>query len=402
MKKVINLIAVAVLTLTSTSCKDDGPDGGNSSPFRPIDLPAETRSAITAGNDFSLSLFRTLPADANTVLSPYSVFSTLSMLADADTGDARDEILEKFGFSEAETGIVALNSYCGTLNSALSSLDSRVSLNISNSIWSVSSPTASFMASLTENYKGEWISKSPAGLAGMNEVNKYVAKKTDNMIPEFLKNAIDSDVMLLNTVCFNGRWTKEFDSDLTKPTKFKNIDGESVLVPFMMAELTFDVYEDDKVTAVEIPYGSGNFAMTLLMPSDGNSFVDLHSNISATLIQEVYSGMSKVMCSVSLPKFKTDAKFDLSENLQKMGFVKLFDSNYADLIEGGAVRMNQILHAAAIEVDEKGTKASAAISSGLDTSVGPGSIVRFDTPFIYVIRETSTNTILFVGQITNF
>ncbi len=324
------------------------------------------------------------------------------MLADADTGDARDEILEKFGFSEAETGIVALNSYCGTLNSALSSLDSRVSLNISNSIWSVSSPTASFMASLTENYKGEWISKSPAGLAGMNEVNKYVAKKTDNMIPEFLKNAIDSDVMLLNTVCFNGRWTKEFDPDLTKPTKFKNIDGESVLIPFMMAEMTFDVYEDDKVTAVEIPYGSGNFAMTLLMPSDGNSFVDLHSNISATLIQEVYSGMSKVMCSVSLPKFKTDAKFDLSENLQKMGFVKLFDSNYADLIEGGAVRMNQILHAAAIEVDEKGTKASAATSSGLDTSVGPGSIVRFDIPFIYVIRETSTNTILFVGQITNF
>lgn len=64
--------------------------------------------------------------------------------------------------------------------------------------------------------------------------------------------------------------------------------------------------------------------------------------------------------------------------------------------------MNQILHAAAIEVDEKGTKASAATSSGLDTSVGPGSIVRFDTPFIYVIRETSTNTILFVGQITNF
>ena len=398
----MNILAVGAIALTAASCSDDDPVGGKVTPFRPVDLPAETRSAVTAGNDFSLSLFRTAPDEANCILSPYSVFSTLSMLANADAGEAGKEILSKFGYSEPEVGIAALNSYCSILNKTLPTLDGRVSLNMSNSLWTVSDPVPSFLSTLTENYMGEWICESPAGESGKEAVNKYVAKNTDNMITEFLNAPFDSDVMLLNTVYFNGKWKQEFDSELTKPGKFRNIDGKEVTTPFMTVESSFDAFGDDNVTAVEFPYGSGNFAMTLLMPADGSSFADFRHKLSASYLDEVITDMHPVSCTVSLPKFKTDARFDLEENLQKMGFKKIFDSEYDNLIKRGSVRMNKFLHAAAIEVDEKGTKAAAATYIGGETSVGPGSMIRFDSPFIYIIRETSTNTILFAGQITKF
>ena len=402
MSKTFKTLAIASIALTAASCQDDGPESSKVTPYKPIELSADTRSAVEAGNEFSLGLFKTLPEEENCVISPYSIFSTLSMMANADEDAARDEILAKFGYSNGEAGLNALNSYCRTMNNSLSGLDGRVIVKMSNSLWTESEPTSSFLTTLTENYNGEWIRKSPKGEVGMAAVNKFVAKNTENLILEFLTKPLDIDIMLLNTVYFNGKWQQEIDKDLTKPAKFHNIDGKISTTPFMVADGTFNVFGDDNFTFVELPYGSGNFTMTLLMPTDKIAFGDLRQSLSGSRLNKMITDMESIPCTVFLPKFKTKQKIELESNLRDMGFNKIFDDRYSNLITGESASLNQLQHATSIEVDEDGTKAAAATEAGWFISPGPGSEIRFNSPFIYMIRETSTNTILFIGQITNF
>jgi len=401
MNKIINASAISLLAILAVACQNDGPEQGKVTPYKPIELAADTRAAVDAGNEFSLNLFKTTTEDENSVMSPYSVFTVLSMLANADEGEAKEEILAKFGYSDNAAGIKALNSYCNIMNTTMPGLDGRVTVKMTNTLWTEDNPSDSFMTILTETFKGEWLQKSPRGIEGMNAINKYVAKNTENMIPKFIDNPLDTDFILMNTVYFNGKWKEQFDAKLTMSDKFHNLDGSLGNPKFMTAEGCFSTLINEEVVAMDVPYGSGNFVMTLLMPSDGKRFAEFRNSLSNSKLNDIFADMKDGSFTIYLPKFKFDNKNDIVKNLRSMGFNKIFDAGFSNLISGKTPYVNKILHGTCIDVNEEGTKAAAASMAGGITSAY-GANIKFDSPFIFLIRETSTNTILFAGQIANF
>lgn len=401
MNKLINTFAIGAFALLAVSCQDDGPEQGKTTPFKPIELTAQTRAAVDAGNDFSLDFFKTTVADKNSVVSPYSVFSVLSMLANADDGAARKEILTQFGYSDEAAGLKALNDYCCIMNATMPTLDGRVTMKMTNTLWTKDTPTNSFLSCLTENFKGEWLNEDPRGNDGMEAINRYVAKNTSNMISKFIDNPLDTDLILLNTVYFNGKWKNQFDAKLTKKDRFENLNGGAGYADYMKTEGSFNTLISEDVIAMDLPYGSGNFSMTLLMPSDAKSFTTFRNSLTMSKVNDIIADMNVGGFSVYLPKFQFNQKDEIIENLREMGFNDIFEDGFNNLLSDKTQYLTTMLHGTSIEVNEEGTKAASATMAGGITSAY-GSNIKFDSPFIFLIRETSTNSILFAGQVTNF
>jgi len=402
MNRIYNYLAIGAVAVCCVSCQSDEPGGGGKTPYRPIELNPDTRSAVTAGNEFSLKLLNNVAEDDNIVISPYSVFSVLSMIANADQADVRDQILTEFGYADGEIGLKALNDYCGIMNSNMSGLDGRVKVQMTNSFWSEAQITPIFHSILKDPFYGEWIRKNPGTPEAMDHINKYVSDNTGGMVKNFIDKPLNDDCMLLNTVYFNGSWQKEFDKKFTNNENFNNLNGGVGTASFMKIEDSFKVFADENLAAVELPYGSGNYVMTVLKPSDKVTFQNFRGSLSNESLSEILSNMKFQNIFLCIPKFESVWSSDMVGTLKDMGFYKVFGNRILNIISDQTCVFNNFRHAASIQVGEEGTKVAAASAAAGDVSSGPVDIIKFDSPFIYLIRETSTNTILFAGQITNF
>jgi len=402
MIKKYNIFAIGAVALCCVACQSDEPGGSGHTPYRPIELNPDTRSAVTAGNEFSLKCFNNTAEDDNVVISPYSVFSVLSMIANADQADVRNQILSEFGYADSETGLKALDDYCGIMNSTMPGLDGRVKVQMTNSFWGEAQITPSFQSILKNPFYGEWIRKNPGTPEAKDHINKYVSENTGGMVKNFLDKPLTGECMLLNTVYFNGSWQKEFDSKLTRDGYFNNLNGGVGTASFMNISESFKVSADENLTVAELPYGSGNYVMTLVMPTDKETFRNFRGSLSNESFSEILSKLKFQNVSLSIPKFESVWSSDMVGTLQEMGFDKVFYNQIRNIISNQECIFTNLLHAAFIQVDEEGTKVAAASAAVGDVSSGPVDIIKFDSPFIYIIRETSTNTILITGQITNF
>jgi len=375
----------------------------------PINLTLKQTSLVESENSFAFDIFKEVltaaPETENLLISPLSISYALSMTVNGANNETRVAMLDALRVSNLTPDDI--NQSYKDLTAALLSVDKRVLINIANSVWTENNFVVKkpFTDILTNYYNAEARSFDINDATAPAQINKWIEDHTNGLIKDMIDNLNDNTVMLLiNAIYFKGKWKFEFDKTATTARNFTKADGSNASVQSMHQTETHKIYRGAGFILAEIPYGQGNFVMDIILP-DNNSFTSVSPLLTASNFNNWISTLSDKKVNLYLPRFKYDYKKKLKEILSIMGMGIAFTddadfSNISDL----SLLINEVTHQAFIETNEEGTEAAAAtvVDVGV-TSAGPDDPVLLDVnrPFIYFIRETSTNSILFMGKVTN-
>lgn len=370
-------------------------------PTKYVNIPVEysAHAVIPGQSKFSIDLFKNICAEdnKNISVSSYSVFSILSMLANGYDIEKSKEILAVLGYKESELN--ALNSYCKTMNEFLPIVDSQTKCNFANSIWTEKgvSLNGDMLSTMTDVFNCELFALEKDALP--SNLDKWIAENTNNRIKDFTKDKLITFPAIVNTTYFRGRWAEQFKSENTSQRKFTDIRGKKVSVDYMNGTINGQYAEYEGWEKVTIYYGNKNFAISLISPPSNKQPSDISNDIYNGLSGKAYK------LNLHLPKFEVKWQKTINEILKNMGIVSIFDGARFNLFVDDDYSLDQIIHECNITVNEGGTEAAAVTAATFVTSTGeePGyAEVSFDRPFLYTIEETSTETVLFIGQVVSF
>ena len=236
-------------------------------------------------------------------------------------------------------------------------------------------------------------------------INNWVDEKTNSKIDKIIDNIDPMTMMfLINAIYFKGMWTYEFDKNMTSDEQFTKPDGSQV--PCKMMKMTADLnyFADETVQIVDLPYGDGQFSMTVILPRSDQSIDAVAADLTPSQWTEWLSKLTKASGTVELPKFKLEYEKKLNDALTALGMGIAFSgqADFTRIDRKGGLYISKVKHKTFVEVDEEGTEAAAVTVVDIRlTSVGPSVefYLRVDRPFIFAIRENHSQTILFIGKI---
>ncbi len=375
-----------------------------------IDLTTNQIALIESENSFAFDIFREVMENAdkeeNIIISPLSISCALSMTLNGADGTTRDAMLTALRMS----GITPeeINSSYKDLTEALLTVDKRVLMTIANSVWTEDriTPKQTFIDILEDYYDAESKEFSITDPTAPDRINEWIEDNTNGLIKEMIDKLEDNTVMLIiNAIYFKGKWKLQFDEDNTEQEPFYKQGGTSVEVPMMKQTDDFKVFDGDGFMLAEFPYGQGNFVMDIILP-DGQDGVDaLLPSITDAAFPGWVTNMTTRETDVSIPRFKYGFKKKLKDILSDMGMGIAFTegADFTNITDYPPLLINDVTHQAFIETNEEGTEAAAAtvVDIGLTSMPLQPLIFNADHAFLYIIRETTTNSIIFMGRVTD-
>ena len=406
MKKLLNYgIAVGLAVMMAACSDNDGAeDIQNPEPEPPTPvvtlLTAEEQAALPDVNaaqlDFFEKVYKRAEPGENVICSPLSAQVLLSMLANVTEPESAAEIYSALGCTDK--GL--LNSLNTKLMGAMKNA-SPVTFKPANALWYDTQFTLSDVGNnlISGNYAPEVFARDFSG-GIIGEINKWCAERTENLITKLFDEGEELKVFaLLNALYFYGPWADEFDVNETRDKDFYGESG-TTSVKMMHNEGHVGVFVDRETmlpTGVELKCKGSQYVVDYIMPHEGQSLDDF---ISAENIRQVFTMMGSDNAVYLIPKMKlTPGRIDLKEALADLGIAKVYDSESIRMFTS-PVSLNAIYQKSAVEIDEKGAKAASVTGSGLVTAPLTMSVV-IDRPFVMLIREVSTGTILFAGAVRN-
>lgn len=365
------------------------------------------QSIVDRGNQFALNLFRTQAGMDSKVVSPLSVSFLMAMLANGADSTTKDEILSTVA-GDKSLSVAELNdTYAAFLRMAANG-DKLTTINIANYI------ALNKGFKLKSTYAGTVGSKYAANVENLDfaspkalkHINQWCSDKTCRMIPSIIDRLNPSDVaVLLNAIYFNGSWTHQFPKKNTRLENFQGYTRDIKKVDMMHQERKFFYADNSRFAAVELPYGNGQYSMTVLLPNEGVSINDMMKQLTAGEFAKLQQQMSECIVDLKLPRFSTTTNVSLNAPLSALGAKTMFTgiADFSGMADAG-VFVSAMLQKAKIEVSEEGTKA-AAVTAGVIALTAlheQPRHVKFHAkrPFVYTINEKNSNAILFIGQFT--
>ncbi len=406
------LLAIAAILLFFACDKDDP----NDIPKRKsIILTRAEAEIIDAGQDFSFNLFREIAKDKgyrSIIMSPFSALIANCMLANGAEGETYEQIIKTIGYDGYS--LDDINNTYKTVVIGLASVDRSTKLNIANSLWisKVLPVNDQFKNSIAENYDGYIGMVDFSKENTLKEMNGWVSKKTEGHISGILDFlSPDTDVILANALYFKGKWKEKFKAQNTMQDNFYKLDGEIADKWFMRTsqDLIYAESEDGKIRMCEIPYGNGAFVLDIVLPDKDMDFKSFIDEFSGETWETVFTYKNTHKVNLFLPKFKIESGLNLKKALVEMGMDLPYNekySNFSRISELLPFEVKETRQIAIIEVDENGTTAVASShhKGGFYTSDGPKPedviVFKADHPFMFLIRENTSNTFLFMGTLT--
>ena len=369
----------------------------------PIVLTKGQTAVMEKGNDFAFNLLREadtqFPGD-NLFLSPMGVTIVASMLANGADGATYDEIVAAIGLKGYTLDQV--NDCYATLVSALYKADPTVSFSLANSIWAARDLTLrkQFCTNMEKTFDAESYSVDFGAAATLNQVNGWCSKKTNGLIPKMFEELSPlTRVLLINALYFKGDWVYAFAEENTVTGDFQTLAGGKAKVSFMSQTCELEAYRDEKVSLVKMPYGKGAFLMEAIVPS--GDFKAFLAGLSLSQLQLWDQAAHKQNTTLLFPKFTAefDTEEDLVPVLQRLGMKRAFSPNDADFskMSNESLYVSNFRQKTYVKLDEKGTEAAAVTIADMRKNAVETLSLNFDRPFLYLIRESSTGAILFIG-----
>jgi serpin B len=380
--------------------------------YTEIELTEKSAQLVEADNEFGFELFQKVYSAEteyeNIMVSPLSVSLALAMTyngANGETKMAMEETLKLYGLTPDE-----INTSYQTLIEALKSLDKKVVLEIANAIFYRDdfSVEPDFV-SVNQNYYDAEVSALDFGSPNaLKTINGWVAEKTKDKIESILDRITPDNVMfLLNAIYFKGIWASEFEKKNTVERDFNLENGAAIQTDFMQQEKAVLYNENDLFQAVQLPYGQGNFSMSVFLPQADKSLQDVMENLDKENWKSWMENFSERNVNIQLPKFKYEYEIKLNDILSEMGMGIAFspmEADFTGINHNGGLYIDFVKHKSFIEVNEEGTEAAAVTVVAVNklTAGGGGSIsFNANRPFLFAISEKSTGAILFVGTVKN-
>ena len=363
---------------------------------------------VKRNNNFALNLFSEMKGVGSNVVSPMSVTYLMAMLANGAEASTREEIMDAIGAKDFD--IDEMNAFYAYLIRRAKTADKQTTLNIANYIAlnKEFKLKKKFASTIADSYQGAVESLDFTNPESTKRINGWCSEHTNNMIPTIIDQVEPSAVAyILNAIYFNGTWTDKFDKNNTNKEQFNGYTRDIMYVDMMHRNAKYYYTSNDVYSAVTLPYGSGAYSMTVILPNEGKFISDLTKTLNADTIASLRRNMEECLVDLKLPRFTTEMKLPLKGIVAKLGAPSMFDATRADFssFANGNVYVSEMLQKAKIEVSEEGTKA-AAVTMGMVklTSMRPQEPRRVDfhcdRPFVYMIQDNYTGAILFMGQFT--
>ena len=382
----------------------------------------DTDIVVEGNNRFAMELYAKLRGrEGNLFFSPYSISTALAMTYAGARGQTERQMAEVLHFpviSGVSTGPVRQHVLHCAFGEIIKDLNARgekggYELTVANALWGQKGYgfLGRFLELVKTNYGGglNEVDFVQATEAARQAINAWVEKETNNKIKDLIgKGVLNSmtRLVLTNAIYFKGNWARQFEEDKTKDAPFPLINSQKVDVPMMNQTAEFKYMETGSFQTLELPYVDDELSMIIFLPKEVDGIGGFEEMLTAENLSGWLPELRKREVIVSIPKFKQTSQFGLADVLASMGMADAFSPAKADfsgMTGGRELFISAVIHKAYVHVNEEGTEAAAATGVAMKlTSVAPRAVVfRADHPFLFLIRDNCSGSILFIGRMMN-
>ena len=393
-RNAIAMLLISLLAVSLTFAEEQRPD---------------IKSLVTGNNAFALDLYSILSKEeGNLFFSPYSISSALAMTYGGARGDTAEEMAKALHFS---LGADKTHPAFAELDTVFHEIQKhgQVQLHIANSLW----PQKDYRLlpeylALTRQHYGVPITPvdyMKAAETARKLINTWVEDKTKDKIKDLIRPG-DLDALtvlvLVNAIYFKGNWASQFDPKLTKQSGFSVSGHAKTQVSMMYQKGKFGYGEIEGAQLLELPYVGKELSMVIVLPEKPEGLSGVENQFTVKNLDAWLSRLSQQDVNVYLPKFKvTWGTFELNRPLKALGMEKAFGSgaDFSGMDRTRSLLIGLVLHKAFVEVNEEGTEAAAATAVVMKRNGGRKYIFLADRPFLFLIRDKATGSILFLGRV---
>lgn len=368
---------------------------------------AQTKLAA-ANTDFAFDLFGQLAheqPDANVFISPFSVSTVLQMIDNGAAGETKREMERVLHTEALPTNM--LNAACQKLNQLLKS-QTNVTLELANAIWHQEGIPLKpgFVSANKEFFQAQLGAVNFGSPTSAKTINDWADQSTHGKIQQVVQWPFPpaTRLVLANAIYFKGKWARPFDRNATKPHAFHLADGGETQVPTMWQHGHFDYQRGVGFQAVRLPYSGRRLWMEVFLPDAKSSLVKLLARFSTTSERnKMLEGFLEQDGTLALPRFKIEYNVKLNDSLQALGMEHAFHNADFSAMSSEPLAISEVKQKSYIEVNEQGTEA-AAVTTGIMQAMAmrvPAKPFKMivDRPFFFVIEDSQTRSILFMGMV---
>lgn len=410
--KVILCLLLILSLLTACTRVVQPPDAPNAAPDAPKTAYALEKvddAIVIANTGFAFDIFSVLNQEdpgANLFISPLSISAALAMTYNGAEGSTLQAMAETLHFAGTDRAVINESFY--NLLAHLKDVDDQIALTLANSIW-IREGEQIGETFLEQNRKSfhadiEFLNFAKPDAADI--INGWISDATQGLIEKMIDPPIPGDVMmyLINAIYFKGQWKTPFDPDLTFDGRFYGQDGTAQTVPMMRSQAAFEYAATEDYKAVRLPYGKGNTSMIAILPTEGKDLDHFIATLNAQTFYEIRRDLQTTEdVIVQMPRFTIEYGIqDLTDSLTQLGMGVAFSggADFSGMRPG--LYISEVLHKAVIEVNEEGSEAAAATVVVMRESAALDPIAFIaDRPFVFVILDDITGTILFMGKLAS-
>jgi serpin B len=377
--------------------------------------PSPDQAALSASNNaFAIDLYGQLrKQDGNLFFSPESISTALAMAYAGARGSTASEMAAALHFTLPPDRLhPVMAALLGSLNAA----HPGYQLRVANALWAQKDYAFldDFLKLTTSAYGAGFhpVDFKAAPEAVRLTINQWVEKQTESKIKDLLPpRSVNSNtkLVLTNAIYFKGNWQTQFDKASTKDEDFQLSTAQTIKAPLMHLQDKFRYFNGGTFQALDIPYKSGELSMIVLLPNDAGGLPALEQSMTAANVQQWLNQLrpgQKVI--LTLPKFKMSRQFELAGSLGALGMTQGFQQGKADfsgMTGNRELWISAAIHKAFIDVNEEGTEAAAATALAIESMAmarnAPPIVFRADHPFVFLIRDNPSGSILFMGRVAD-
>jgi len=375
---------------------------------------SDLQTLVKGNNAFALDLYAQLKIqEGNLFLSPYSISTALGMTFAGARENTEKQMADVLHFTLEQE---QLHSEFHDLQIQLKNrVKEGIELNIANALWLQTGYNflKDFLELTEEHYDAglNHVDFAKDSDAARKKINIWVEQKTNDRIQELIKPGMITSftrLVLTNAIYFKGKWASQFEEELTQENSFYIAPETTVDVPMMNQEERYKYFESDELQVLEVPYKGDDLSMVILLPIKKDGLTELEDSVNTDRLREWMNALAWRQVTVFFPKFTMTCEFTLTSVLADMGMPIAFteEADFSGMTGEKDLFITEVVHKAFVDVSEEGTEAAAAtavimVAECTVVEPTPPAVFRADHPFLFMIRDNHSGSILFIGRVVD-
>lgn len=373
----------------------------------------DLQALVKGNNAFALDLYAQLKnEEGNLFLSPYSISTALAMTFSGARGATEKQMAQVLHFTLGQRRLHS--TFYGLETQLKDYVKEGIELNIANALWLQTGYNflKDFLELTEEHYDAglNHVDFAKDSEAARKKINIWVEQKTNNRIQKLIKPDVINTLtrlVLTNAIYFKGEWKSQFEEELTQEDPFYITPEITVSVPMMNQEERYKYFKSDELQVLEVPYKGDDLSMVILLPIKKDGLTELEDSVNTNRFREWMNALAWRQVTVFFPKFTMTCEFQLRSALADMGMPIAFtgEADFSGMTGEKDLFISEVVHKAFVDVSEEGTEAAAATGVMMEyiseQPLFPPAVFRADHPFIFVIRDNHSGSILFIGRVVD-